>query len=221
MSDIPQLPVLIVPGKGGSEPAHWQSWLETQVAGCRRVEQANWDNPELLPWARRVARQAQALADEYGAAPLLVAHSFGCLAGAYAALHLGAPVAAGLYVAPANPARFGIPRSALAWPLPRHGQQNDLIASTNDPWMKSADAAWLAEAWGARFQLLEGAGHINVAAGFGPWELPVEWIVQARQKAVRAAAPGSRAPGRSGPSMLIENSDFPRGAAPFYPGGAV
>lgn len=219
MSETTPLPVLIVPGKGGSEPAHWQSWLEQQVAGCHRVEQPDWNAPDLAAWAERIARRARQLAEQHGAAPLVVAHSFGCLASAYAALHLNAPIAAGLYVAPANPARFAIARPVLAWPLPRHALRSDLIASTNDPWMSTADAAWLADAWGTRLQVLDGAGHINVAAGFGPWTLPLEWIAHSRRRAADLGAPAvAPAPGAS---MLIENNDFIPPAAPAYPGGAA
>ena len=38
--------------------------------------------------------------------------------------------------------------------------------------------AFLAERWGSRFEVLEGAGHINVAAGFGPWPEMREWVRQ-------------------------------------------
>jgi predicted alpha/beta hydrolase family esterase len=30
---------LIFPGVGGSEPPHWQSWLETQLGDAKRIEQ--------------------------------------------------------------------------------------------------------------------------------------------------------------------------------------
>ena len=44
-----------------------------------------------------------------------------------------------------------------------------LVASTNDPWMNFASAAYWAERWGSRLHCLGAAGHINVDSGFGPW----------------------------------------------------
>ena len=34
---------LTLPGVGGSEPAHWQSWLETQLDDSQRIEQVEWN----------------------------------------------------------------------------------------------------------------------------------------------------------------------------------
>lgn len=46
--------------------------------------------------------------------PLVIAHSFGCLATAYAQIILGTPIGSSLFVAPADPARFGVDRALLA-----------------------------------------------------------------------------------------------------------
>ena len=43
------------------------------------------------------------------------------------------------------------------------------VASTNDPYMTLARARELAEAWNTEFVNAGPLGHINVAAGFGPW----------------------------------------------------
>jgi predicted alpha/beta hydrolase family esterase len=44
-----------------------------------------------------------------------------------------------------------------------------VAASVNDPYMQQTRARALAEAWGARFVDAGRSGHINTAAGFGPW----------------------------------------------------
>jgi ABC-type nitrate/sulfonate/bicarbonate transport system substrate-binding protein len=44
-----------------------------------------------------------------------------------------------------------------------------VVASTNDPYMGLERARTLAQAWGTRFVNAGACGHINIAAGFGPW----------------------------------------------------
>ncbi len=34
----------------------------------------------------------------------------------------------------------------------------------------------MAQALGARSRLLAGAGHINLASGYGPWPFTLEWL---------------------------------------------
>src|ERR1700752_1905001 len=72
--------LVAVPGLHGSEGAHWQSWLERQFSRSLRVEQADWDAPELARWAKSLR---DLLACERGPF-VLAAHSFGCLATAHA-----------------------------------------------------------------------------------------------------------------------------------------
>lgn len=154
-------PVLIVPGKGNSEAAHWQSILEASTAGASRVEQC-WNVNDISVWAENID-QAVAHLDS---PPLVVAHSFGCLAAAYAELVLGTPIGAKLFVAPADPVRFGIDRALLAQPLLGPGI---VVASTNDPWLAFDAALGLARDWGVELINLGNAGHINVASGYGYW----------------------------------------------------
>jgi predicted alpha/beta hydrolase family esterase len=158
-----QANLLIVPGRGNSEPGHWQSILEARTPGARRVEQA-WHTPVLEKWSRNIDCAVRASA----APPLVVAHSFGCLALAHAQRALGTPVGAALFVAPADPGRFGLPRALFAEALLAPGM---LVASENDPWMSLAAARALAEDWGLDCINLGAAGHINLASGYGPWPL--------------------------------------------------
>lgn len=165
---MPAPPVLVIPGRGGSGPAHWQSALERAIPGARRVEQDDWEAPELTRWAERI----DAAARQYATPPLAVAHSFGCLALAAAERLFGAPIAASFLVAPAEPARFGISDGAVMEPL---AHRADLLASTDDPWLEFPRARALAAAWGARLHVLGALGHINVDSGFGPWPAMEAW----------------------------------------------
>ncbi len=156
--------LVTVPGLHGSEGAHWQSWLERQFAHALRVEQEDWDAPHLARWAQAVSAL---LARERGPF-ILAAHSFGCLAAAHALLtHAHAEhVVGALFVAPASPRKFAYAGQFLAQRL---GVPSIVVGSESDPWMSLADSRELARRFGGAFVNLGDAGHINTAAGFGPW----------------------------------------------------
>ncbi|PLZ02246.1 alpha/beta hydrolase [Burkholderia sp. WAC0059] len=156
--------LVTVPGLHGSDGAHWQTWLERQFPRSLRVEQEDWDAPSLAVWGRALA---DLLARERGPF-LLAAHSFGCLVAAHALLHgtTGADVAGVLFVAPASPRKF---QFAGAFEARRLGVPSILIGSETDPWMPLAEARELARRLGSAFVNLGDAGHVNTAAGFGPW----------------------------------------------------
>jgi serine hydrolase len=153
---------LIVPGLNGSGAEHWQSWLERKVPSAVRVIQRDWSDPYLPHWSARVRRELNRVPGEI----FIVAHSFGCLAAAQATFDWGERVSGLMLVAPADPDKFGAGAFVPERPL---GVPAVLVASTNDPWMRFNRAVEWAEAWGAELVNLGAAGHINPAAGFGPW----------------------------------------------------
>jgi predicted alpha/beta hydrolase family esterase len=148
----------------GSEGAHWQTWLERQLPKSRRVEQDDWDAPQLDAWAQSVADTVGSVRGPV----ILAAHSFGCLAAAHAIAQglTGDTVAGVLFVAPASPDKF---KFAGAFEPRRLGVPSVLIASMTDPWMPFDQAMRLASQFGSAFVNLGDSGHINTAAGFGPW----------------------------------------------------
>jgi len=163
--------LVTVPGLHGSDGAHWQTWLEGQFPRALRVEQADWDAPDLAVWS---AALGAVLARERGPF-VLAAHSFGCLVAAHA-LQQGkvrADVAGVLFVAPASPGKF---RFAGALDARRLAVPSILIGSETDPWMPLSGARELAQRLGSAFVNLGDAGHINTAAGFGPWPRAKDFI---------------------------------------------
>ena len=169
---FPNLPVIVVPGKGGSESTHWQSWLERRLLFVERVQQKNWDQPVLDEWGANiievVARNRRP--------PLLVAHSFGCLATVHSLLnHSGRTpeVAGAILVAPADPRRFDLDEAPLLRELPCRSL---VVISSNDPWMSKTKASRFAKVWHASTHDAGTGGHINVASGFGPWPRMLRWI---------------------------------------------
>lgn len=163
------IPVLIVPGLGGSGEDHWQTHLERSFASAARVQQTDWDRPDLAAWSEQLLR---AIVARPGS--ILVSHSLGCLLVAHVvAQQPRLPIAAALLVAPADvdserhtPSflRDFAPIARRPLPFP-----SIVVASTNDPYMTIERARALAKAWGAEFVEAGACGHINVASGFGPW----------------------------------------------------
>ena len=163
--------LLVVPGLRDSGPAHWQSWLEAQHRDACRVVQRDWSDPQLDRWAARVAAT---LERDPGAPWVAVAHSFGCLALArHLALVPDSPVRAALFVAPAEPDRFGV---AGLLPASRLRVPSTLVASDNDPWMTAASTRRWAGRWGSAWLSLGAVGHINAESGFGPLPLAQRWV---------------------------------------------
>ncbi|WOE31618.1 MULTISPECIES: alpha/beta hydrolase [unclassified Acinetobacter] len=176
---------VIVPGVGGSEYHHWQSWLQRQLMSCSRIEQKNWQQPILNEWVAECAKTLSALPEQRIE---IVAHSFGCLS-IVATLaqypEFNSKVKNLVLVAPANPIRFGI-----------HGFADDafghyqdyfhqlkikvpatFIMSENDPWLNFNDALDLASSWQLTPVNLGCVGHINVASGFGPFPEIFDFLI--------------------------------------------
>lgn len=167
---------VIVPGVGGSEHDHWQSWLQRQLKSCSRVQQQDWNKPVLHEWIEQFIKTVQSIQEPIQ----IVAHSFGCLTTVAAlAQHpeLNQKIKNLVLVAPANPARFG--DAGFARDSQNDYQQyfhqlklqvpTQMIISENDPWLAFDDAKQLAHAWQLPTRNLGQVGHINVASGFGPF----------------------------------------------------
>ena len=175
---------VIVPGVGGSEHAHWQSWLQRQLMSCSRVQQQDWNTPVLQNWISEFVNTVRPIQGHIQ----IVAHSFGCLTTVAAlAQHpeLNQKIKNLILVAPANPARFG--EAGFA----RDSQQDyqryfhqlkiavptTFLMSENDPWLKFEDAKCLAKAWKLDPINLGQVGHINVASGFGPFPEIYDYLI--------------------------------------------
>src|SRR4030095_10522834 len=158
-------------------PGHWQTWIESRVAGAVRVEQIDWDKPVLARWAGALVRAI----DRAKGDVFLVAHSFGCLAAVVAACRRSHRVAGALLVAAADPARLSatglrdsFQEASIAPPGGLLGVPSIVVASSNDPWTKLTTAAFWTDRWGGRLIALGPVGHINEESGHGPWPLGLD-----------------------------------------------
>ena len=161
-------PVLILPGIGGSGPAHWQTRWEALEPTYRRVEMADWDRPALDAWVATLNAAVKAAPE----APVIVAHSLGCLALAHWAAR-GGQARAALLVAVPDPAGPLWPEEAASFaavPTAPLGFPTRVVASQNDPYGGFAFAERMAKAWGSAFTDVGAAGHINADSALGDWD---------------------------------------------------
>ena len=175
---------LIVPGVGGSQYQHWQSWLQRQLMSSSRVQQQDWNYPLLSHWIRNFVQTVAVVESPIQ----VVAHSFGCLTTVAAIQQhpeLAKKINKLILVAPANPSRFGengFARDSVSdYAAYFHQIQlkipTDLIISENDPWLDFEDAKALSKSWNIRPINLGRVGHINVESGFGPFPEIYDYLI--------------------------------------------
>ena len=176
------LHTVIVPGVGGSEKNHWQSWLECSLEYSSRVIQDDWNHPVLNQWVDRLYNHIEKLKQPVQ----IVAHSFGCLT-TIAALNqypiLRHWIDSIILVAPANPSRFS--SEGFGTTTDNYAElfkqftiniPTLMIVSENDPWLTYQDAIRYATHWNIPFVNQGKAGHINVASGYGQWPQIFEYM---------------------------------------------
>jgi len=170
--------ILIVPGWLNSGPDHWQSRWERNLKTARRIEQPDWHAPDRNEWVRNIVD-----AVETAERPVvLIAHSLGVIAVAYAAPELAADRVAGAFlVAPADVDNSSDwpPNNGRAWPddsfgfapVPMHRLPfaSLVAAAADDPYCSQERAQTFAKAWGSNFVDVGQAGHIAETSGHGPW----------------------------------------------------
>lgn len=185
---------LILPGWQGSPDNHWQSHWQQNLPNARRVEQADWFNPDPHHWVAELERAVSADSTPV----ILIAHSLGCITvarwAAQAPLASLRKVRGALLVAPADVERPGCPEALRGFaPIAREllPFPSQLVGSDNDPAASAARAMELARSWGSQAAILAGAGHINVKSGHQRWEQGFGYLYrlqsQIEQQARRSA----------------------------------
>lgn len=184
--DVSAATVVIVPGLRDQVADHWQTLLAAQLhAQGRPVHAVAAMGRDDLDCATRLAAIEQAV--QSATAPVvLVAHSAGVVMVAHWARRTRLAVRGALLAAPPDFEQAmpdGYPTlAALAaggWlPLPRGRLPFTSIvaASRNDPLARFERVADMAQGWGSRLVDLGEVGHLNPAAGFGPWPRAIEFI---------------------------------------------
>jgi predicted alpha/beta hydrolase family esterase len=172
--------VLIVPGLRDHVADHWQTLLQHDLeqagmpVAC--VPRRSEDKLSCAGWVDAIERSVAAIDGPI----VLCAHSGGVLMVAHWARRQPASSIGGALLAtPADlesPLPAGYPATdtlrAHGWlPMPREPLPFPTIvaASSNDPLASAARVAELANDWGAKLVAVGPVGHLNPAAGFGPW----------------------------------------------------
>lgn len=168
--------VLILHGWGGSDFPHWQSHLASEVAkNYGTVSFFAFSNPEfptLDVWRQELITHLEEFAPD-----IIICHSLAnilwfhlCNGGS---LHAMKKVQKLYLVAPPR-LDCAIGELSTFFPVgaPKelHAMKTLLITSTDDPYLSTHEAQLLQETLGVDMMVLQEAGHINTASGFGRWE---------------------------------------------------
>lgn len=163
------LPVILLPGIGGSGPDHWQSHWERSDPDMTRFAPSDWDRPGLADWCEALDRAVDALDQP----PILVAHSLACLLVVHwAAAARETLVSGAMLVAvpdPSGPAFPDAARSFAQVPEQTLPFPSLIVASVNDPYGTVDHSERRARQWGSRLIAMGPLGHINAASNLSDW----------------------------------------------------
>lgn len=170
---------LTVPGITNSSENHWQSrWEREWPEKFLRIEQTEWDAPDVNDWIEKIESDVQANSPE---SVVLVAHSLGCTAVAHWAKRYATSIKGALLVAPSD-CETEKYRSTFRsdgfdpLPLDKLPFRSIVVASTNDEWVAFDRAKQFASAWGSEFVDVGEKGHINPGSGYGEWNEGLELL---------------------------------------------
>ena len=174
--------ILLLPGRGNANPAHWLSHWEASDPQMQRVWQREWQTPQCADWVHTLVavlaqRQTPAVLVAHSVAVALVNH----LVAAWPRYHPDRPlpVRGALLVAPSDVESPTWPPGPLGFapmPMQRLPFPTLVVASTNDPRVTLERAQVFATAWGARLEVAGALGHLNADSGLGPWPQGRQWL---------------------------------------------
>lgn len=161
--------VFILPGLGNSGDAHWQTLWEKEH-NFTRIEQRDWDTPVCSEWIDTIDK---VLTQHDLSNVIVVGHSLACSTVAFWSNRYQRKIKGALLVAPSDTEAESYPPGTTGFkPMPDQSLAfpSIVVASTNDFYVTLSRAQHFAHRWGSELANIGDAGHINVAAGFGPWE---------------------------------------------------
>ncbi|WP_116963760.1 RBBP9/YdeN family alpha/beta hydrolase [Fastidiosibacter lacustris] len=169
--------IIIVPGYTNSGPEHWQSIIEKKYKNVVRIEQENWESPVRDKWIDGLQKTIESVSSEM----FLVGHSCGAITIAqWAAKYTNSRVTGALLVAPADVESSHAPNEIKIQgpiPLKKLSFNSTVVYSNNDEYLSVDRALVFSKAWGSDSVMIENAGHINTAAGYGEWLMGEQLIV--------------------------------------------
>jgi predicted alpha/beta hydrolase family esterase len=182
MTELAPPTILFVPGLRDYMPDHWQTLLEQKLPKATAVPRMERDKMSCAVWVAKLDESLAQIEDPV----VLAAHSGGCMIVVHWAQRHRRAIKGALLATPPDfesPLPEGYPtQEALmqgGWLPTPHGRlpfPSIVAASTNDPLGRIERVKALADAWGSRFVNVGNVGHLNPAAGYGPWPRAEELI---------------------------------------------
>jgi uncharacterized protein len=172
--------VFILPGLGNSSEGHWQTLWEKEF-GFIRINQRDWDRPVKDDWIDTIQTEIQ---KHEPSSVILVGHSLACSTVAFWSQKFPTKIKGALLVAPSDTESEIYPPGTTGFkpmPLTKLPFRSTMITSSNDPYVSTDRAYQFANAWGSKLIVLNDAGHINVAAGFGKWPGGLDFLKELDQ----------------------------------------
>ena len=163
------IPVLIVPGLWGSGSNHWQTIWEQESPEYIRVEQRDWDNPDLNLWMDTLDKYIK----KSSSPPVLVAHSLACALVVHWNKYYKVPIKGALLVGPTDcdlmvkrdPEIIGF----CPMPMNKLSFDSIVVASCDDECVSFDRAKEFADSWGSEIIDVGNKGHINADSNLGSW----------------------------------------------------
>ena len=197
LQGFPPVTVLIVPGLRDHVEQHWQTLLARRLPRVCTVPPMGRDDVDLQTRVDAIEHAAQAIQGPM----VVVAHSGGAIMVTHWARRTQRAVLGALLATPPDfeqPMPAGYPTLAAlhagGWlPVPRERLpfRSIVAASRNDPLASFMRVADFARGWGSEIVDLGAVGHLNPAAGFGPWEDALPLIARLATEPIEAN-PGAK-----------------------------
>ncbi|ADV47616.1 alpha/beta hydrolase [Cellulophaga sp. E16_2] len=163
--------LLIIPGLGGSGVDHWQSFWLQKFDSSIRVNQENWNKPQLKDWLTNLNKAILRIDGPI----ILVAHSLAVsLVLHWVNTYTNSNIKGALLVAPADvDSPTHTPESVRGFapmPLAKLPFPSIVVASENDEYISLERAEYFAKKWQSEFINIGLKGHINSDSTLAFWE---------------------------------------------------
>ena len=169
--------VLVLHGLGGSDFPHWQAQLTAdlikQNTPVSFPSLPSRDNPDLTQWKEFLKKEI-----EHFKPTVIVCHSLANLLWFHICDDLNIKLDKLMLVAPVRNEELEDAKTFFPYPIPKDLKAKEVMmaASTNDPYMNVEEAIRLQSKFRVGMKLLEDAGHINAASGYGKLDCALDWI---------------------------------------------
>lgn len=169
--------VLILHGLNGSDYPHWQSQLAMDLIKENFIVSfpsfPSRDNPKLQEWKEFLKKEIKHFNPD-----IVVCHSLGNILWFHTCDELDIKLDKLMLVAPVRNEVLEDAKTFFPYPIAKDLKANEIImaASTNDPYLTVEEAIRLQSKLNIGMKIMENAGHINAASGFGKLDCALDWI---------------------------------------------